>query len=110
MLQSFGTRKSVCHTVATDFLALIVIHSAGQDATEVFYGLHRHEVILKSQYARLQIGVIDGEESTIIGRVSGQLSTVPYAEPTWLADGYYSPTIKRYAHHSFSPERIVVEQ
>lgn len=67
---------------------------AGQDATEVFYGLHRHEVIVKPQYARLQIGVIDGEESVIISRAPGELSTVPYAEPTWLSDGYFSPYYK----------------
>ncbi|KAJ6505932.1 acyl-CoA dehydrogenase [Mycena vulgaris] len=35
---------------------------AGQDATEAFFGLHRQEVLLKPQYARLQIGVIAGEE------------------------------------------------
>jgi alkylation response protein AidB-like acyl-CoA dehydrogenase len=67
---------------------------AGQDATEAFYGLHRHEIILRPQYARLQIGVIDGEESVIQGRVTGELSKVPYAEPTWLSDGYYSPYFK----------------
>lgn len=67
---------------------------AGQDATEVFYGLHRHEVIIKPQYARLQIGVIDGEESVIQSHIPGELSTVPYSEPTWLTDGYFSPYYK----------------
>lgn len=70
------------------------LHAAGQNATDAFYGLHRHEVITRPQYARLQIGVIDGEESIIQGRESGQLSQVPYAEPTWLSDGYYSPYYK----------------
>ncbi|PPQ67496.1 hypothetical protein CVT25_006037 [Psilocybe cyanescens] len=64
---------------------------AGQDATEAFYGLHRHEVILKPQYARLQVGVVEGEQSVITGKVVGELSQVPYAEPTWLSDGYKSP-------------------
>ncbi|KAF8896259.1 peroxisomal acyl-CoA-dehydrogenase [Infundibulicybe gibba] len=64
---------------------------AGQDATEAFYGLHRHDVILKPQYLRLQIGTIQGESSVIHGRIPGELSKVPYAEPTWLSDGYYSP-------------------
>lgn len=63
----------------------------GQDATEAFYGLHRHEVITKPQYARLQVGVIEGEKSVIHSRVVGELSKVPYAEPNWLSDGYYSP-------------------
>ncbi|KAF7982326.1 hypothetical protein HWV62_29026 [Athelia sp. TMB] len=64
---------------------------AGQDATDAFFGLHRHEVLLRPQYARLQVGSIEGEEETIKAPVPGELSTVPYAEPTWLADGYFSP-------------------
>jgi hypothetical protein len=68
-----------------------LVSAAGQDATEAFYGLHRHEVIEKPQYKRLQIGVIGGEQSVITGRVQGELSKVPYAEPTWLADGYHNP-------------------
>lgn len=64
---------------------------AGKDATEAFYGLHRHEVLMKPQYARLQIGVIAGEAAVIHSRVVGELSKVPYAEPTWLSEGYHSP-------------------
>lgn len=69
----------------------MVHHVAGQDATEAFYGLHRHEIITKPQYARLQVGVIQDEQSVIYSNITGQLSKVPYAEPTWLSDGYYSP-------------------
>ena len=65
--------------------------AVGQDATEAFYGLHRHEILMKPQYRRLQIGVLVGEKSVIHGRIAGELSKVPYAEPTWLADGYHSP-------------------
>ena len=69
--------------------------AAGQDATEAFFGLHRHEVLERPQYARLQIGVIEGEEPQIEGGwMPGKLSKVPYAEPSWLADGYYSPYYK----------------
>ncbi|KAJ7127072.1 acyl-CoA dehydrogenase [Mycena epipterygia] len=64
---------------------------AGQDATDAFFGLHRHEVLLKPQYARLQIGTIAGEEPQIAPRALGALSTVPYAEPTWLTPGFHSP-------------------
>ncbi|KAF8227256.1 peroxisomal acyl-CoA-dehydrogenase [Tricholoma matsutake] len=64
---------------------------AGKDATEAFYGLHRHEVITRRQYIRLQIGSVEGEKSVIHGRVVGEPSKVPYAEPTWLSDGYHSP-------------------
>ena len=67
---------------------------AGQDATEVFYQLHRHEVLLKPGYARLQIGTIEGESVTIQAGVAGELSTIPYAEPTWLNDGFHSPYYK----------------
>ncbi|KII96016.1 hypothetical protein PLICRDRAFT_34974 [Plicaturopsis crispa FD-325 SS-3] len=64
---------------------------AGKDATSVFFGLHRHEVLLRPQYKRLQIGTIQGEEETIKPLAPGELSRVPYAEPTWLAKGYHSP-------------------
>ncbi|KAJ7707795.1 acyl-CoA dehydrogenase [Mycena rosella] len=47
---------------------------AGQDATEAFFGLHRQEVLLKPQYARLQIGAIAGEEPQIFPRAVGALS------------------------------------
>ncbi|PIL29791.1 hypothetical protein GSI_07997 [Ganoderma sinense ZZ0214-1] len=67
----------------------------GGDATEAFFGLHRFDVLEKPQYQRLQIGVIDGEEPTIQGGIlRGKVSQVPYAEPSWLADGYYSPYFK----------------
>ncbi|KAF8239507.1 acyl-CoA dehydrogenase [Tricholoma matsutake] len=64
---------------------------AGQDVTQVFFGLHRHEVLLKPQYGRLQIGKIRGQEESIKSLAPGELSQVPYAEPTWLSKGYYSP-------------------
>jgi hypothetical protein len=64
---------------------------AGQDATEAFYSLHRHEVLEKPQYQRLQIGIIRGETGVLHGRIPGSISQVPYAEPTWLTEGYYSP-------------------
>ncbi|KDQ28823.1 hypothetical protein PLEOSDRAFT_1038031 [Pleurotus ostreatus PC15] len=64
---------------------------AGQDATQAFFGLHRHEVLLKPQFARLQIGKILGEEEVIKAPVPGAISEVPYAEPTWLTEGYHSP-------------------
>jgi hypothetical protein len=65
--------------------------TAGKDATEAFFGLHRHEVLLKPQYARLQIGKIRGQEEIIKPLAPGELSGVPYAEPTWLTEGYFSP-------------------
>lgn len=67
---------------------------AGQDATKIFFSLHRHEVLLKPTYARLRIGSIKDESPTIIAASPGELSAVPYAEPTWLSKGYYSPYFK----------------
>lgn len=72
-------------------MCCLLLYLAGRDATDAFYGLHRHEIILRPQYARLQIGVIEGQGSVMYSRVPGELSKVPYAEPTWLVDGYYSP-------------------
>jgi Cytochrome b5-like Heme/Steroid binding domain len=63
---------------------------AGKDATTAFYSLHRQEVLQKPQYARLQIGVIAGEEATI-QYAPKAISQVPYAEPTWLASGFHNP-------------------
>ncbi|KAG8908341.1 hypothetical protein FRB99_007268 [Tulasnella sp. 403] len=67
---------------------------AGQDATEVFYQLHRHEILQKPGYARLQIGTIDGESSIIKPRAAGAPSKIPYAEPSWLTAGFKSPYYK----------------
>src|ERR1700744_5043337 len=64
---------------------------AGQDATESFFGLHRHEVLEKPNHQRLKIGSIENEEPVLYGRPKGELSDVPYGEPTWLSKGYYSP-------------------
>ena len=60
----------------------------------MFYALHRHEVLQRPQYQRLQVGIIKGEESVVVSKVRGELSAVPYAEPTWLSKGYHSPYYK----------------
>ncbi|KAF7308134.1 Acyl-CoA dehydrogenase [Mycena chlorophos] len=73
---------------------------AGQDATDAFFGLHRQEVLLRPQYARLQIGTISGASPSIQARPAGSLSLVPYAEPTWLTSGYHSPYFTE-KHHAF---------
>jgi hypothetical protein len=65
------------------------MYIAGKDATSAFFGLHRHEVLLRPQYARLQIGTIQGQEEAIKPLSPGELSKVPYAEPTWLTEGYF---------------------
>lgn len=64
--------------------------SAGKDATEAFFALHRREILERPQYAKLRIGVTEGwiEPKQAI---SDGLSDVPYAEPTWLMKGFHSP-------------------
>lgn len=65
---------------------------AGQDATEAFYNLHRHEVL--QNYKSLLIGTIEGETPEVIEPKAGDLSTVPYAEPLWLNPAFHSPYYK----------------
>jgi hypothetical protein len=72
-------------------LAVLLTDSiAGKDSTQAFYGLHRHEVLLRPQYARLKIGAISGARVLSMPSLDA-ISEVPYAEPTWLAKGYHSP-------------------
>ncbi|ROT41482.1 medium-chain specific acyl-CoA dehydrogenase [Sodiomyces alkalinus F11] len=74
----------------TDFLdahpggAAVLRQVAGRDATTDFYNLHRHDVL--TRYDRtLLVGTIRGETSQVVNPGPGELSRVPYAEPTWLA-------------------------
>ena len=79
----------------TDFLDahpggnVVLQQVAGQDATTAFFNLHRYEVLQK--YANLCIGTIEGEKPEVIDPQPGDLSTVPYAEPLWLAPVFKSP-------------------
>jgi hypothetical protein len=65
--------------------------TAGKDATNAFFGLHRQEVLYRPQYARLQIGTMKGKEPQIEPLIGDALSRVPYAEPSWLSPGFSSP-------------------
>ena len=62
---------------------------AGTDATEAFYNLHRQEVLQK--YSNLCIGTIEGEKPKVLEHKAGDLSVVPYGEPTWLTPQFKSP-------------------
>ncbi|KAK3071667.1 hypothetical protein LTR53_008240 [Teratosphaeriaceae sp. CCFEE 6253] len=66
--------------------SVVLTQVAGQDATQAFYNLHRHEVL--QQYSKLCIGTLEGETPEIIDPQPGDLSKVPYAEPLWLAPQY----------------------
>ncbi|KAK5705121.1 hypothetical protein LTR97_002236 [Elasticomyces elasticus] len=63
--------------------SVVLTQVAGQDATQAFYNLHRHEVL--QQYSKLCIGTLEGENSEVEDLQPGDLSKVPYAEPLWLA-------------------------
>ncbi|GAA5951561.1 hypothetical protein JCM3765_005970 [Sporobolomyces pararoseus] len=66
---------------------------AGKDASELFFSLHRSEILTK--YARLKIGSIEtSSPPPYVLPVDGELSPVPHAEPTWLDPKYYSPYYK----------------
>ncbi|PKS07691.1 hypothetical protein jhhlp_006299 [Lomentospora prolificans] len=69
---------------------------AGKDATREFYNLHRHEVLTK--YARLAVGTVEGEKPKVITPKAGDLSQVPYGEPTWLSKPFRSPYYRE-SHH-----------
>jgi predicted heme/steroid binding protein len=79
----------------TDFLdahpggSVVLQQVAGQDATQAFYNLHRHEVLQK--YDSLCIGTIEGEKPEVVEPQPGGLSPVPYAEPLWLTPEFKTP-------------------
>jgi hypothetical protein len=49
---------------------------AGKDATTVFYGLHRSEVLQRPQYQKLKIGQIEGQSQKIRPQLAGEASRV----------------------------------
>ena len=98
--EEIGTYQLTWHMQRHEsHISYLLYLPAGQDATEAFFGLHRHEVLLRPQYQRLQIGVIVDDEEQIPPRIAGSLSQVPYAEPTWLSDGFHSPYYKEVRSH-----------
>jgi len=70
----------------------VLLQYAGTDATTAFYNLHRHEILQK--YASLQIGTVKGETPEVLDQNPGDLSLVPYGEPTWLTPAFSSPYFK----------------
>jgi predicted heme/steroid binding protein len=82
----------------TDFLEAhpggeaVLKQVAGTDATEAFYNLHRQEVLQK--FPDLCIGTLEGEKSQVIEQQPGDLSVIPYGEPTWLTPQFKSPYYK----------------
>ncbi|RXK38326.1 acyl-CoA dehydrogenase [Tremella mesenterica] len=83
---------------------------AGQDATTVFYGLHRSEILQKPQYQRLKIGIVEGQKPRIKPSLPGDISRVPYGEPTWLTPEYKSPYFKESHRALQKAMRIFVDE
>ena len=52
---------------------------AGKDVTDVFFQLHRADVLEKPAYKRLVIGTIEGQTAQFTPPKAGSLSVVPYA-------------------------------
>ncbi|KAJ3269321.1 hypothetical protein HK104_005146 [Borealophlyctis nickersoniae] len=76
----------------------VLLEVAGKDSTEEFYGLHRQQVLLKFG-PRYQIGVVKGGKSKVKLQEPGEISRVPYAEPSaW--QGFQSPYYKE-SHFRF---------
>lgn len=67
----------------------VLLQVAGRDSTRDFYSMHRHEVLGK--FRDLIIGRIENKTPQVVARGIGALSTVPYAEPTWLTPQFRSP-------------------
>jgi|SRR5712672_3245676 len=88
------------HIIASHVLKTRGFFIAGKDATNAFFGLHRQEVLYRPQYARLQVGIIKGKEPQIKPLAADALSQVPYAEPSWLMPGFFSPYYKE-SHRRF---------
>ncbi|KAF8325547.1 acyl-CoA dehydrogenase [Cantharellus anzutake] len=73
---------------------------AGKDVTDLFFSLHRQEVLAKSAYQRLIIGTVKGQQQRIIPRQPGDIKRIPYSEANWLAAGFFSPYFKE-SHRKF---------
>eukprot|EP00732_Lithocolla_globosa_P004116 Lithocolla_globosa_v1_NODE_3627_length_1621_cov_4.503831.p1 type:complete len:510 gc:universal NODE_3627_length_1621_cov_4.503831:49-1578(+) len=67
-----------------------LLQHAGEDVTDVFYELHRSEVLDKFG-PKFLVGQITGEKPKIVS-TKGQVSKVPYGEVNWL-QGWKSPYI-----------------
>lgn len=67
----------------------VLLQVAGKDATAEFYSMHRHQLLVK--YSSLCIGTVENETPQVMARGVGELSSMPYGEPTWLTPTFKSP-------------------
>jgi hypothetical protein len=88
--------------------ASVLYQVGGQDATSDFFNLHRLEVLQKYEKS-LCIGTVQGEKPQVIYPQPGDLSLVPYGEPTWLSPQFKSPYYKESHRKLQRAMRIWVE-
>ena len=88
--------------------ATVLYQVAGQDATADFFNLHRLEVLQKYEKS-LCIGTVQGVKPQIIYPQPGDLSQVPYGEPTWLTPQFKSPYYKESHRRLQRAMRVWVE-
>ncbi|KAK4539406.1 hypothetical protein LTR36_010969 [Oleoguttula mirabilis] len=87
--------------------SVVLTQFAGQDATQAFYNLHRHEVL--QHYSDLCLGPVEGEKPEVIDPQPGDLSKVPYAEPLWLTPQFKSPYYNESHRRLQKAMRVFVE-
>ena len=76
-----------------------LLEVAGADATELFFSLHRAEVLAEPRYAKLRVGTLRGDDGTAASAPAAALGVTPYAEGAgfWRKHSpYYNDT-----HHRF---------
>lgn len=87
----------------------VIMPYAGKDATEVFYSLHKSEVLDKYRQ-RLYKGSIAGVKPQIGVKQAGSsedmpaleyVSEVPFAEPSWIRGGGWSSPYHNASHRAF---------
>ncbi|KAJ3071636.1 hypothetical protein HK102_006397, partial [Quaeritorhiza haematococci] len=100
----------------------VIMEYAGQDATEAFYSLHRHEVIKKFA-PRLLLGYIENEKPQI-NTDSAIMAQMPYAEPpSWSKLNSISPSpyykechlrlrdaVRKFVEEEVIPEAVLHEE
>eukprot|EP01124_Arcella_intermedia_P008091 TRINITY_DN1504_c0_g2_i1.p1 TRINITY_DN1504_c0_g2~~TRINITY_DN1504_c0_g2_i1.p1 ORF type:complete len:510 (+),score=114.53 TRINITY_DN1504_c0_g2_i1:123-1652(+) len=108
----------------TDFAAMhpggeaLLLEYAGKDATEAFYGLHRHEDLVKFGQ-KITVGHIKGERPQVINDPTA-FSKVPYAEHPVLR-GFKSPyytekhiqyraVVRKFLHENVLPDARACEE
>ncbi|KAI6169247.1 acyl-CoA dehydrogenase/oxidase [Pisolithus thermaeus] len=82
----------------------------GKDATDTFYGLHRHEVLERPQYKRLQVGTVKGQKSVIFGRRIGR--TEPSYHSPYYSDNHrqFQKAVRRFIDEVVYPDAQAREE